>query len=732
MANFFTRLFGKSDPPPATTKTADKFDPKNVVVLRKSFPVNPQTVTARTAGSGGEVQTYDLATIDRFVDSEPIILQTFAKIAEKATNSGWNVACKDQEVLTYLKQRFTEIAIVSGKPNEVLIREVLDDLIKYSNCFLYKVRDAENSSGNPIKNAMSLDPISTYQRLDPTTVVPERDDKGNVKKYVVGPSVQGGGGGGGNTKPKNVRVEDMVHIYCFKYERNNIGEPYVWPVLDDVRVLRKIEENVELLIHQHLFPLYQYIIGNKDHEPEPEEIEKIASDIENMPTEGGFVTPWHHKVEVLGAQGEAMDVAKYIEHFQNRVIMGLGIGEVSYGLAGGASRASSETMYNSLTEKAKFYQKVLSCFWDEFIIKELLQEGGYETYDQANVIEAKLMFSEIDIDSKIKKENQLTQLFLSNAITYDEYRIGLGYEVLDPAAEDAQKLFFNLFGPAKLVEFDAQIAQIGASARASSSSGSSGATQNANRPTNQHGTKAGPGRTRDLIDAKTDVGRLKRSDLVKRLLDTVNQQYDNARKDVLGTLTQIESSGLGPQESNLNRAKMTLGVLEDFVSNSSKPYIEQAFGEGFLIGTPGAVYASKKALQDARAKDVLDKHSKFVRKTVTNLQKDVMNILGATTPSTTEKVKSITSIFDVRKYYLDSAVVTGISKAYNYGHAFALKQSGFSTAVVRVNSGACDKCKELDGSKINIEHADLGDIPPHHINCECTLEPLEENDGQAS
>lgn len=732
MANIFSRLFGTPDPP--APKVEDKFDPKNVVVLRKAFPINPQTVTARTGGNQVQ-QTYDLATIDRFVDSESIVFQTFAKISEKATNSGWTIACKDLEVVTYLKQRLVEIAIVSGKPTEILVREILDDLIKYSNCFLYKVRDAENSSGNPIKNAAGLDPISTYLRLDPTTVAPERDDKGNVKRYVVAPTVQGGTGGG-NTKPKTVRVEDMVHIYCFKYERNNIGEPYVWPALDDIRVLRKIEENVELLIHQHLFPLYQYIIGNKDHESEPEEIEKIASDIENMPTEGGFVTPWHHKIEVLGAQGEAIQVEKYIEHFQNRVLMGLGIGEVSYGLSGGASRASSETMYNSLTEKAKFYQKVLSCFFDEYIIKELLQEGGYETYDQANVIEAKLVFAEIDIDNKIKKENQLVQLFLNNAITYDEFRQGLGYEVLDTESDDAQKLFFNLFGPAKLQTYEVEIANIGAAARVQKAA-SSGANSNAVRPANQHGTKSGPGRTRDgmesaIIDAKTDIARLKRADSLKRLLASINTQYDNARRDVLDVLARVEQEGLGVQESHLNSAKLTIGLMQNVVMSSSEPQIDQAFMEGYLTGLPGKVAAARKAIGDARSKDVLTLYGKFVRKTMTNLQNDVMNILGLTTAGIPEKVKSLSSLFDVRKYYLDSAVVTGISKSFNYGHAYALKQSGSPTAVIRVNSGACDTCKALDGTTIDVDHADPEDVPPHHINCECTLDPVEDTNDQVS
>jgi|GEM_PF-4201025 SPP1 gp7 family putative phage head morphogenesis protein len=730
MANIFSRLFGTPDLPPKSVE--DKFDPKNVVVLRKTFPINPQTVTARTGGNQVS-QTYDLATIDRFVDNESIAFQTFAKIAEKGTNSGWTIACKDPEIVIYLKQRFTEIAIVAGKPNDILVREVLDDLIKYSNCFLYKVRDEENSSGNPIKNEASLPPISTYQRLDPTTVAPERDDKGNVKRYVVAPTVQGGTGGGGNTKPKNVRVEDMVHIYCFKYERNNVGEPYIWPVLDDIRVLRKIEENVELLIHQHLFPLYQYIIGNKDHEIEPEEIEKIASDIENMPTEGGFVTPWHHKIEVLGAQGEAIGAEKYIEHFQNRVLMGLGIGEVSYGLSGGASRASSETMYNSLTEKAKFYQKVLSVFWDEMIIKELLQEGGYETYDQANAIEAHLIFAEIDIDSKIKKENQLIQLFLNNAITYDEYRLGLGYEVLDTESDDAQKLFFNLFGPAKLVEYDLELAELSASAKVKPAEGS-GATSNASRPSNQHGTKSAPGRKRDILtDAKTDIARLKRSESVKRLLTNVNTQYDNARRDVMNVLARAEQEGLGVQESHVNNAKLTIGIMQDFVMSTSSPHIDQAFVDGFSQGFPGQISAARRAIEDARSKDVLTQYGKFVRKTMTNLQNDVMNILGLSTSSMTEKVKSLSSLFDVRKYYLDSAVVTGVSKAFNYGHAYALKQTGSPTAIIRVNSGACDACKALDGTRIDVEHAEPEDVPPHHINCECTLEPLvEEENGQVS
>src|SRR5665213_631659 len=458
MANFITRVWNVA----SNKLIKDEITP-SVKPLATKFKFNAPTSRSQFQAAAGQstqviAQDYDLSVIDKFCDNESIVYQAFAKILQKATNNGWQFISQDQEAVDYIRRRLIEFSRVLKRPVADFIRLCLVDLVKYSNSFWYKFRDPHNSSGRRVRVGDDLyDPIAAYVHLDASAVIPERDKFGNVLRYYVGPTHQAQFL---LDQGKQVKPEDMVHIYVDKNERNNIGMPFIWPTIDDIRVLRHMEENLELMIHKHMFPLYQYVIGTKEQPTEPEEVEKIIIDIENMPSEGAWVTPNRHEIKVIGAEGKAMTVDKYLTYFRERVIMGLGIGLVSFGIGSGGSRASSEVIDRNLVEAAKIFQKRL-CEWiNDIIIPELLAEGGWDQYSE-KLPKVELTFNEIDSDTKIKIENNALQLFLANAIDYDELRARIGEDMKAP--NDSGKLFFNMFGGEKLHSFAMEEARVAAS-----------------------------------------------------------------------------------------------------------------------------------------------------------------------------------------------------------------------------------------------------------------------------
>ena len=56
----------------------------------------------------------------------------------------------------------------------------------------------------------------------------------------------------------------MIHIYMHKKPGFAMGTPEAAPVLDDIALLRRIEENVEELIESNLFPLFHYSVGSDE------------------------------------------------------------------------------------------------------------------------------------------------------------------------------------------------------------------------------------------------------------------------------------------------------------------------------------------------------------------------------------------------------------------------------------------------------------------------------------
>lgn len=728
---------------PTTIRTViDQVKPKPpIAMIKKKFMANPPTtranITASSIADREQQQDYDLTMIDAYIDHESFVSQTFSKIEEKAFNSGYQFVGKDKETIKYIRQRFSDMALVTGVPTDMLLREVFEDLIRYANCFLYKHRDELSSRGkNRIdNNGNVLEPIAQYAKLDATSVVPIRDDYGNVIKYRVGPA-QRQMGLFRNVLLKDKKIwrevpkEDIVHIYFQRSSRNNIGTPFIWAALDDLRLLRKMEENVELLVQRHLFPLFHYMIGNDVNPALPEEIEKVTFDLELMPTEGGFVTPERHKIEVLGAKSGAIDAKPFLEYFTQRVVSGLGIGPISLGIGAGAAKGGATIIDRSLLEKAKMFQSIFATFFDEFIVKELLMEGGYDVYEIDSEFQVSIQFAEIDLDTQIKKETHAANMFNNQGINYDEFRIGIGKEVIEEGSEEWDKLQFNTFGLSTINEMETDSAvtigratgKVGGSKTGEAKSkaknkpkAATNSASSANGPANQHGVKLSPQRASDsIIVADSITKAFKTSDIANQFASQLEDKYESARSEVIDRFNS--TSNIDKLKSDIG---MTLGLTLDNMRRASFSYIFQAYKHGFISGYPD-IQDEEIIVLDAASEDALNQYNSFVDLTLNQLKNDVIIILNSEDDKS--YASKVTSVFDIRKPYLYKNAITGMMKAHNYGKLRSLRNQNISEAKSVPSDTACDTCKSKSSSAISTTSADIQSVPPHHQGCECPIE----------
>jgi hypothetical protein len=182
-----------------------------------------------------------------------------------------------------------------------------------------------------------------------------------------------------------------------------------------------------------LFPLYKYKIGTAEQPAEPEEIDDAAAQIENMRSEGGLILPFRHDVEVIGANNSALDASEYLNHFKERVAIGLGVAPHHLGMMmGGGNRSMTDRLDTALYDKVKQFQKHLAEMIRVHVFNELLFEGGFDPI--ANPAEEGVSdrcffkFNEIDVDTQVKKETHLVQKFTNSAITLPELRMELGID----------------------------------------------------------------------------------------------------------------------------------------------------------------------------------------------------------------------------------------------------------------------------------------------------------------
>ena len=106
-----------------------------------------------------------------------------------------------------------------------------------------------------------------------------------------------------------------------------------------------------------------------------------------------------------------------------------------------ANRNTGDNMTSEMADRIRAISKIIEMFFNNFIIKELLMEGGYDPVlnpDQA----VEFRFNDNDVDVEIKKQVHAVYKYEHNAITEDEMRTELG---MDPIQDsEREKLFVEL------------------------------------------------------------------------------------------------------------------------------------------------------------------------------------------------------------------------------------------------------------------------------------------------
>jgi hypothetical protein len=210
---------------------------------------------------------------------------------------------------------------------------------------------------------------------------------------------------------------------------------------------RRLEENVELLLIHHLFPLFHISVGTEEepadyHIEGISEVDFVRNEIESMPKEGMFVTDGRVHIEAVGARGTALDYKDIVQHYKQRVFTGLGVSSVDMGEGDTANRGTAEAVSQNLKDSVKADMDWFCGQVQMLMILEFFQEAPFELSVQNAVADVHLEFPEIDVDGMIKTENHGLNLFNSHLITEQEARQRLHKQNMTP--EDRKNTHYQL------------------------------------------------------------------------------------------------------------------------------------------------------------------------------------------------------------------------------------------------------------------------------------------------
>jgi hypothetical protein len=669
-------------------------------------PANLKNFIVKAIGLGGGSSSgdfqdpdYDLSEIKTAANADSYIKISLQKYSQLVFKAGYSIVGQNDQAAEYIRTRFRIMSFATGNPMDITFQEIADDLIKYSNAFLMKSRmDGTPMGGIQAKGVLDTKPVGGYFRVDPTTIKIKRDKTGVIKQYQQ--SVE--------NETKAFKPTDVIHFYLDREGGAAFGTPRIVAALEDVKLLRKIEGNVLSLIYRFAIPLYQMKIGLPEagFMATDKEITDAKTEVEKMAPDGILVTNERTEFVAVGAEGEALDATGYLTYFEKRAFTALNMSEAMMGRGG--SKQDADSMEGQVHDTVTFIQRIMSIFLENFLINELLLEGGYNPIANEQDI-VNFEFEEINLDTKVKMENHAMTQFQGNAISFEEMRKSLGQRADNV---DETRLYANMIQQKNAIEqIDAKnngaMQVAGARAGTSTSSGSggngqvktpktSGAITNRNRPQNQHGTTSA--KVKEFTEASDEDVQIaiskKNIDNYKKNFSAVYKKYKDARNDIC---------------EHHEKAEIILPVVKDGIVKELKHHILFSAQDGM-----------QKAFRDnGRPVEHVQKLSMALlednaEQTVIGLFKDVQKKIKGKEADR----QHMEAVFDAMEYRLRFLTEYVIPKAYWYAYVKACAHMGVEKVYIDFD-GSDDK--EEHSHVIDTGSFSLDDIPAFNAYCDCKI-----------
>lgn len=643
---------------------------------------------------------YDLDEIKRAADTEPYLRIAIRKYTELFTKAGYVFKSQNDEAVEYLKKRFRIMDYMTDQPFDLLIRETAYDLIKFSNAFWIKSRADKIPFVKASGITKSEKPVSGYYRVDPDQMRIKFDKDGNISGYKqVTPS----------NREKEFDKDDVIHFVFDRDPGSVWGVPRWIAVLEDIRVLRKIEGNSMAMIYRYAIPMVQAQVGLPQAGlfGTKKEIEETKSVIERTPPDGLLVTGPNVNLKMVGAEGQALDINPFLSYFENRVFTGLNTSQSMMGRGG--TQQDADSMDEQVHNAVKDNQAVFALQFKHEVITELLIEGGFDPINNEEDI-VDLVFNEINLDTKVKLENHIANLFQSNVITFDETRTALGYRNDDV---DQDNLYANMIQQSNEIEQinlnhenAMELAKLSASLNAANTQekGTAPKTTNDSQKQQSSYTKKNTGNGK-VKGTGTANKAIKTNDSPKNQHGTFSAKIKESEDTVIDVL----SENLTDDGSNLQELQKQIRVYIDDVSRAaSKNGAKKAF-EDLNIEEESSIAPQNETL------------NLFINNSLSSCFSDIKERFGNTTDR-----NSFKNIFESQKYRLKYLTDFVSRKSYWYSYMKVCGSHGIDHVIVR----CADTSRHKDnhsGKVLDTRTSTLKDIPAYSANCQCYLEPYTES-----
>jgi hypothetical protein len=352
---------------------------------------------------------------------------------------------QNTEAVKYLEKRLTLISLSTGEHWKTLIARYCHEYFKHGNPMLLKIRGGTQEN-KLVKRPLYVEKpyaINGLFIVSPTKYEPYLEEgqffgwtvtgnqKDNTKLVLPASDPLNSNLGLINrtqspSKNKDKLVlkngVDILHTPYKKPSNSHYGIGITFPALDDISLLRNIEQTTAIGLKKNTIPIlwHRILRSNNPYENPQEEVSKVLASHRRMTQDGLIVTPGTHELKVLGSESQSLRTEGYLKYFATRAFSGLGVSSFLMGFETGTI-GTGEAAVELLMNRIRFCQSEISLNIQMFLFNEMLWEGGFDPYTNEQD-QVTLIFKEVDEARMIKLRSHFVDVFTKNGIGLDEFR----------------------------------------------------------------------------------------------------------------------------------------------------------------------------------------------------------------------------------------------------------------------------------------------------------------------
>lgn len=339
--------------------------------------------------------------LDKFVKmiskakkTDGYIARTCNNLLQKSLKTGWFFESRNEDFSNEVEKRFNELLFNSNLNPRGFIRQLLKNLIDYSNVFIYKIYN---------KNTKRLDSVWLFP------------SKGWKAKKIVGNIVLEWEFTSGD-KTQKFTNDEIIHISYNKETHEIFGTPFMCSILEDVQLLRNIEAASIEDYFKYLSKKTIVKIGDKNSSGSAKEIESVAQYLNSLDENEDIVVS--NRVDIGVIEPKYTPPEFILNTMRERTLAGLLSSNSQMGMSG-SGRQDADTQETKESIIVSDFQENLEDQLNNTLIKELFKELHPNKYDFDNAVYFKFRKNQNEYE---RSNNHFLNLYNCGVISFDELR----------------------------------------------------------------------------------------------------------------------------------------------------------------------------------------------------------------------------------------------------------------------------------------------------------------------